>query len=75
MAIEIEAQQTLPSEATPLLADTNAEETPAPDHDANDTAETVLSPARAGVVGVALSISMLIQGTRQSVDIAEILSN
>lgn len=71
MTREIESQQTLPSEATFLLADTNAGETAAPGHDANDTAETVLSPARAGVVGVALATAMLIQGIRQSVVVLE----
>jgi hypothetical protein len=67
MAREIESQQIIPSEATPLLADANAGERTASNHGANDTAETVLSPARAGVVGVALATSMLIQGIQQSV--------
>ncbi|CRG88419.1 putative MFS-type transporter YusP [Talaromyces islandicus] len=66
MATEIESQQTLPSEATPLLADTNAGESTALNHDASDTAKTILSPARAGIVGVALAISMLIQATNMT---------
>lgn len=65
MAREMESQHALPSEATPLLADNNAGETTAPNHDADDTAETVLSPARAGVVGVAIATAMLIQGIPQ----------
>lgn len=69
MAREIESQQALLSEATPLLAAANAGEAPAPTHgadDADDAAETILSPARAAVVWVALATSMLIQGIRQS---------